>query len=263
MNGPDGACPHCGAAVPVHRLAVAGHCGAPLCAAAQGRVVAERATEQNRAGAEAARARVAAAVAPVMRRVEDAAGEVPLLGAVPHRVPVLVPAEEGRRAAFLAHVARLCDAAFEVAEEEIAPVYDRAAHEPEEPDAVGPACASCRGRCCIRGYGQNAFVKVGTIQAFRRAEPGLTKEALLARYAAHFPEESSAGGCIFQGPMGCSLPRGYRAGICNTFHCELLDALIEEAAEAPGPVVVAAADEAGVQVVSVMVPDGSWEEVEP
>ena len=175
---------------------------------------------------------------------------------------MLVPAEEGRREAFLGHVARLCDEAFRVEEEDINPLFDRRVHEPVEPVVVGPACASCRGSCCIRGYGQMAFVKVGTIQGFRRAEPGLTQEAILARYAAHFPEESSAGGCIFQGPLGCTLPRSFRAGICNTYHCELLDALIEEARGAEGPVVVAAADAEGVQVVSVMAPDGSWAEVE-
>ncbi|MCO6382233.1 hypothetical protein [Oceanicola sp. 502str15] len=261
MRSGEANCPYCDDAM-AHP--VAGHCGRPLCALANSRAAAERAVDARRVEAGAARARVAEAVAPVLARVqaEDGAGARPLLGAVTHRVPVLVAAEEGRRAAFLAHVARLCDEAFRVDVEAIGDVYDRKAQEPEEPDVVGRACASCRGSCCIRGFGQMAFVKLGTIQGFRRAEPGLTKEAVLARYEAHFPEESSAGGCLFQGPMGCTLPRSHRAGICNTFHCELLDALIEEAEGAAGPVVVVAADEAGVQVVSVMARDGSWEEVE-
>ncbi len=262
MDGPERPCPYCGGEAAAQGLDVIGHCGAPLCAVARSRALAEEAAMERRRDAEMARDAVAGAVAPVLERIEAEAGVAPVLCAVPHRVPVLVPAEVSRWADFLAHVAALCDEAFRVDEAEIGAVYDRAAQEPEEPDVVGPACASCRGSCCIRGYSQMAFVKLGTIQGFRRAEPGLTREALLARYEAHFPEESSEGGCLFQGPMGCSLPRSYRAGLCNTYHCELLDALIEETEGAEGPVVVAAADEAGVQVVSVMAPDGRWEEVE-
>jgi hypothetical protein len=92
---------------------------------------------------------------------------------------------------------------------------------PESPldDALGGACVACRGWCCRRG-GTHAFLDGDSTERVRRERPDLDTAALEHLYARYLGPTHLEGGCVFQGPLGCRLPRELRSDTCNRWWCE-------------------------------------------
>ena len=109
---------------------------------------------------------------------------------------------------------------------------------PGEPDAVddpddhvsadlaarsAQICTACRGACCAGG-GNHAFIGEDEIKRQLALHPQRKPEQLLTLWLKHLPETIIAGGCVYQGERGCTLPRKLRSDLCNTYHCSPLDA---------------------------------------
>jgi hypothetical protein len=152
------------------------------------------------------------------------------IGAVPHSEVPLIPLPEEKRAAYLAHLSEITEAAFALpapAPQDID--RDYGAEQAEPAPWNNAACGTCRGFCCQSlGAANFAFQSVDTITALRQVHPGLTPEAVMALYEAALPALSNDGGCVFQGEQGCTLARSYRSDICNTFRCYALHRLADE-----------------------------------
>lgn len=97
---------------------------------------------------------------------------------------------------------------------------------------IASACASCRGSCCRHGE-DHAFLRPATLRRFLKAHPGLTPAKAKEEYLRRLPAESIAGGCVFQGREGCTLPRSMRSDVCNRYHCEDLETLRKSTGAAP------------------------------
>ncbi len=99
---------------------------------------------------------------------------------------------------------------------------DDSAQTPAERDAesrlLGAGCATCRGKCCQLG-GNHAFQSSMTLMGYLERFPSLDDDTIVSQYLAHLAEETLGKGCVFQGSLGCTLPRDMRAEICNTFFC--------------------------------------------
>jgi hypothetical protein len=80
-------------------------------------------------------------------------------------------------------------------------------------------CRACRGRCCRDGAERGAFLSLGMFRRLRAMRPDLDADALFAIYASAIPTDALDGGCVFQAAHGCTLPREFRATICNDFYC--------------------------------------------
>ncbi len=143
----------------------------------------------------------------------SAADPVVVLPAYRGRLP---PLPSARRRAFTRHLAEA------IAEAVGAPAAPPSRPEPPLASGLatlaGAACACCRGHCCARG-GEHAYVDADTIRRVRRAEPGLGRAEILARYRAALGPEAYEGSCVFHGPSGCRLDRALRSDLCNTFYC--------------------------------------------
>jgi hypothetical protein len=133
----------------------------------------------------------------------------------------LVPVPRERRRALREHLTRVATAAFEKPD----------AGSPEQPDpqapsAVSPAvgqllcaaCATCGGHCCRNGS-ERAYVSADTIRRVMREEPGLTVNAVVARYLRRVGKVSHDRSCIYHGPDGCTLTREMRSDTCNRYFC--------------------------------------------
>lgn len=79
-------------------------------------------------------------------------------------------------------------------------------------------CAVCAGACCQRA-GNHAFLDTAAIARLMAANPGMESSDIASTYAAHLPERSIAGSCVYHTLKGCTLPRSLRAHICNTYRC--------------------------------------------
>ena len=172
------------------------------------------------------------------RRRHGLAGTDPVL-VLPAYQGRLGPLPAARRRAFTRH---LTEAIAEAFAEPAAPP-----NRPEPPIApalatlAGAACACCRGHCCSRG-GEHAYVDADTIRRLRRAEPGLGRAAILARYRSMLGPESYEGSCVFHGPAGCRLDRALRSDLCNTFYCTEIKRFLRAHPEAPSRTLLLAHD---------------------
>ncbi len=159
-----------------------------------------------------------------------------------------VPLPAKRRRAFNRHLS-----------EAIAEAFAEPAAPPVRPDPpitqalatlAGAACGCCRGQCCSRG-GEHAYLDADTIRRLRRAEPGLGRAAILARYRAALGPESYEGSCVFHGPAGCRLDRTLRSDLCNTFYCTELKRFLRAHPEAPARTLLLALDDGQTRRASV------------
>jgi hypothetical protein len=89
--------------------------------------------------------------------------------------------------------------------------------------ALAAACSTCRGFCCRKG-GDSAYIDATTIARVRYEHPELNSSEIAAAYVHAVPESSVGGSCIFHGDQGCTLPRDFRATICNDYFCGALEA---------------------------------------
>jgi hypothetical protein len=100
---------------------------------------------------------------------------------------------------------------------------ERTLAHPAPLDAVATAvvaatCSACRGACCANG-GDHAFLRTRTLREVMARHPLLDDEAVVALYRSWLPERAMAGGCVYQGGQGCTLPRDLRSSICNAYLC--------------------------------------------
>lgn len=93
----------------------------------------------------------------------------------------------------------------------------------EEP-AFHTACRLCRGLCCRLGA-THAFLSVTTMRRVFENHPELEPEEVVQTYLDHLPEQSLVNSCVFHGTQGCTLPRDWRADMCNRFLCQDLLAI--------------------------------------
>jgi len=134
---------------------------------------------------------------------------------------------EERKAAIVEHVRERALAAIEAIGDPAAASPDPAnpfavySVRDEDRATLGAACATCRGRCCLTGK-EHAYITRATMKRFLENNPGAGAEQAAELYARHLPESSYEGGCVFQGPAGCTLPRELRSDTCNTFLCPAL-----------------------------------------
>lgn len=160
--------------------------------------------------------------------------------------PGLLPA--ARRRNFTRHLAQAIAEAF------TEPATPPARPEPPISSRLGAlagaACACCRGHCCSRG-GEHAYLDADTIRRLRRAEPGLGRAAILARYRSALGPESYEGSCVFHGPSGCRLDRALRSDLCNTFYCNELKRFLRGDPAAASRVLLLAHDGEQTRRVSV------------
>ncbi|MGH7041404.1 MAG: hypothetical protein ACREFY_04640 [Acetobacteraceae bacterium] len=142
----------------------------------------------------------------------------------------LAPLPRMRRRAFTRHLTEAIAEA--VAAPATSPIRPEPPIAPGLAALAGAACACCRGHCCSRG-GEHAYLDADTIRRLRRAEPGLGRAAILARYRAALGPESYEGSCVFHGPSGCRLDRALRSDLCNTFYCNDLKRFLRTHPDAP------------------------------
>jgi hypothetical protein len=210
---PHKPCSVCGAPLTVHRV-VHGFCDLPACRVAMGqRRVAERQAEERA---------VVQAVAETYRHTLIT--QHPQLRSNGIEV-VIVPGFDAtmqlmtqqRRDTLRTHLEEvLSEMPIELAE------VSMAQRSTTTQQVLNAACGTCRGYCCRKG-GDSAYVKPDTIARVRLHHPGLSNEDVAATYLNAVPEISAAGSCIFHGKQGCTLPRGFRADICNDYHCPPLE----------------------------------------
>jgi hypothetical protein len=91
------------------------------------------------------------------------------------------------------------------------------------------ACSTCGGDCCYPGRDQ-AFLDVDTMRRYMAEHPEQRPRHVLENFLSHLPNRSHQDACVYQTAMGCALPRGMRADICNAYYCQGLEDLREELA---------------------------------
>ena len=79
-------------------------------------------------------------------------------------------------------------------------------------------CAVCGGACCHRA-GDHAFLDIAAIGRFMASSRETELSNIASTYAAHLPERSFTGSCVYHTFDGCALPRSLRADICNAYRC--------------------------------------------
>jgi hypothetical protein len=163
----------------------------------------------------------------------------------------LAPLPAARRRSFTRYLAEAIAEAFA----DPVPAAPRTAPDlaPAQAQLAAAACACCRGHCCSRG-GEHAYLDADTIRRLRRAEPGLTRAAILAGYRAALGREAYEGSCVFHGPAGCRLDRGLRSDLCNSFLCNELKVAVREPLPA-GPSLLVARDGEQLRRVVLRRPD--------
>ncbi len=229
------ACAWCGAPIDRHKAVMRHSCGKPGCERRRLSEIAEgfeRGKQQRHAALvrrmrerhEAELGRVAGALGVAPQAV--AVGVVPAAAEVPLEA---LPAT--RRAAFEAHLDEIIAEGFaaEVAADADDP-GDRAGTAGPEPSLVVGGCTACAGACC-RGGGERAYLSVRDVLRLRR-DAALSRGQVRAFYLGRLPAASVQGACVYQGALGCVLPRSARADICNSFRCRGLSALLDDAGEA-------------------------------
>lgn len=223
-------CPYCAAVLTAHQVHNPGHCGASACFTAHiVKATRDRELQRQQDYAERQNAAREGGQAQMKRAalMLDCAESDLVVAVVPQEDVTLSPLPTARFEAFKAHLAKAVEEAFAVAEGD-AVLANYVQNTNDEPPIVSAGCATCRGFCCTRGGGSNhAFITRQSIYYILQQDPELTPEAIIDHFLAALPEKSVTGGCVFQGPVGCTLSRDWRTGRCNTFHCHDLHAMHE------------------------------------
>jgi hypothetical protein len=138
---------------------------------------------------------------------------------VPHRPGSIEELPEQRHRAHLEFLGKL---AREIAQDE--KLSQAPGAESRESDVRPPVplavavCTVCGGACCHRG-GDQAFLDAAAIMRRMAPNPDPEPSRVVHTYAAHLPERSYAGSCVYHTLDGCTLPRSLRAAICNNYRC--------------------------------------------
>lgn len=257
-------CAYCGTQINAHQVIQPGHCGDPECAtrhAVKGHNTVKR-VKRDTYATHIKAARRAPELSQLLSKLgAGATSEISLL-TVPFGGQPLVPVEHERMEAFKAHLSQVISEAFEVSDEEVAAYNPRRNAEPEEP-VLAAGCATCQGHCCQQGNKSKAFLGVSTMKGHRKFWPDLTAEVMEANYLAALPELAYEGGCVYQGDMGCTLPREMRSDICNTFHCHELEFSEERAKAHPDrPIALVAVDDDGIpRNFATLTEDEGWQKL--
>lgn len=239
-------CEFCGAELTAHQGVSAGICDKPQC---HERMIEKVGTEllarKRRENAERL-AKMYEKMAPQVAEAAAAIGGTPetiIPAKVPFQGKPVVPVPEARRAAFEKHLRWIIARAFteEVPENDLSYREDL---NQDEPPLVDAACGMCRGGCCELG-GDTGFLQDVDIGRWRQLNPGATEDEIADYYLGMVPPETTEDCCIYQGPMGCVLPREKRNDQCNAFYCKSLKLLQERIAEATTDKVVIISDDDG------------------
>lgn len=130
---------------------------------------------------------------------------------------------------------------------------------PPEDDVSSPVdaalCTFCKGRCCREGGSHHAFVDHALIQRWLALHPGATAADAAQAYAQCLPDRHLQNSCLYHGSQGCTLPREWRADICNRFACTSLKQARQWEGAQPGLTFVAALHDQQVARAAVLGPD--------
>jgi hypothetical protein len=232
---PHKPCSVCGAPLTVHRV-VHGFCDLPACRVAIGQKrLSDRQAEERAVAKAVAEAHRQTLITQHPHLRSRGIGVV----VVPGFDAAMQPMTQQRRDNLRAHLEEV----LSVTSSEL--VEDSTVHRSNATQQViNAACATCRGYCCRKG-GDSAYIKPETIARVRQHHPDLSNEAIASMYVNAVPEIVTANSCIFHGNQGCTLPRDFRADICNDYHCPPLEAWLSSASR----LAVAVVAVEGVQVV--------------
>ncbi len=102
------------------------------------------------------------------------------------------------------------------------------------------ACALCKGWCC-KGGEEHAYLDERTMARVRRARPELDARAVMRLYTDCVPPVNFQDSCVFHAPAGCTLDRGLRSDVCNSYFCSGLGHFVKRE-DSHGSVVVIAGE---------------------
>ena len=106
---------------------------------------------------------------------------------------------------------------------------------------VALGCATCQGHCCMGG-GEHAYIDERTMARVRRDHPDLDAHGIIRLFLDRLAPASYRGSCLFHGPAGCTLGRGLRANLCDSFYCNGLRDFLRVIPEPAAVRVIAARD---------------------
>jgi hypothetical protein len=89
-------------------------------------------------------------------------------------------------------------------------------------------CSACQGSCCGMAVGQNAFIDLDTIIAFKVNNPDFENRDIAEAYAAYVPSNHVEDSCFYHTSSGCALPREMRSATCNNYKCGGAKALLSQ-----------------------------------
>lgn len=101
---------------------------------------------------------------------------------------------------------------------------------------VAGGCGHCRGSCCMAG-GTHAFIDERTMARVRSEQPDLTVRGIIRSYVEAIAPVAFEGSCVFHGSSGCTLPRPFRAELCNAYYCDGLAGFLKAAGSVSAVVV--------------------------
>lgn len=139
----------------------------------------------------------------------------------------LAPVDEARRESLRAHLHALLDGD----DPDAAPgpagrwaLSDTEAHVAAAGAGAADAatCGTCQGRCCRLGGQHQAFLGAPQLRRWLRDHPGSTGDDAVRAYLQALPDEHVDESCSYHGAQGCTLPRDWRADVCNVFVCDVL-----------------------------------------
>lgn len=231
-------CAGCRRPLPVTAPDGTTHCDAPLCQT-RSKVVGASALATQRSDYEIdlrkrTLQRADAAVQEAKARFAEAdpamATAPVVVEMTPYIDPGLAPLSKERHAEFVEHLDAIIAEAFVYGPPKPEPLRGweaptdlktetRKAEIDDEPLLMTAACIACQGDCCMQARAHFAFLTVHTIRTLRQVNPDLTPEEIKETYLDLLPEASVQRSCLYHGPVGCTLPRTIRAGICNRWEC--------------------------------------------
>lgn len=202
-------CQHCNAPLSIVEKARSDYCRASIC---------QRAQIQDDINQKAA---IKHQINALARKEKQLSPDEPLhVILLPTNTNEVVPLNLERKTQFIEHLADVYDQ-LETGEDVTNFAYKNA-EQPnltiEEEKLLNKACATCKGQCCLLGK-NHAFQDIHSLGRYLAMQPK-SKEELLADFKQHLPEKSYNNGCIFQGELGCTLPKTMRANTCNSFTCK-------------------------------------------